>query len=125
MGCEALPALSSLACCLRTLSFTVSQRAVICTPSTAEKFSIREPPRPPVPITPMRTVPVGLKFTPAMLLEEPCERASPAPIPAREASFNKSRLEVLSIFLFLFPEFLDYLNHNGTTDHKYDTQYDC
>ena len=68
MGCEALPALSSLACVRSTLSFTVSHSAVICTPGTAEKLSTSELPRPPVPMTPIRTLSLGLNVISATLL---------------------------------------------------------
>src|SRR5450756_2926004 len=102
IGCEALPALSSLACVLSTLSLTVSHSAVMRTPGTAEKLSTSELPRPPVPMTPMRMVSWGLNGMSATLLPpEVWERARPAPSDASPASFNKSRREELSIALLL------------------------
>ena len=66
---------------------------------TAEKLSTRELPRPPVPITPMRTVDVGLNGTSAMLFAAGCVRPSPAPSDARPAILNKSRRVELFIGL--------------------------
>src|SRR5450759_3000586 len=103
MGCEALPALSNLACVRSTLSFTVSHSAVICTPGTAEKLFTCEFPRPPVPMTPMRMVSLGLNGTSAMLLPPAVwVRARPAPSDASPASFNKSRRE--EFFIAMAPK---------------------
>src|ERR1035437_5523438 len=102
MGCDALPALSNLACVLSTLSFTMSQSAVIRTPGTSEKLSTSELPRPPVPMTPMRMVSLGWNGISATLLPpDVCARPIEAPSDARPASVNKSRREVLSIVLLL------------------------
>jgi hypothetical protein len=98
MGCEALPALSNLACVLSTLSFTVSHSAVIRTPGTSEKLSTNELPRSPVPMTPTRMVSLGWNGISAMLLTPgDCARPREAPRDASPAIFNKSRREVLSI----------------------------
>src|ERR1017187_1296728 len=100
MGCEALPALSNLACVLRTLSFTVSHSAVIRTPGTPEKLSTSELPRSPVPMTPMRMVSLGWNGISATLLPpEVCARPRDAPSDASPARLNKSRREELSITL--------------------------
>src|ERR1017187_6470043 len=100
MGCEALPALSNLVCVLSTLSFTVSQSAVIRTPGTSEKLSTSELPRSPVPMTPMRMVSLGWNGISATLLPpEVCARPRDAPSDASPASLNKSRREELSITL--------------------------
>src|ERR1035437_6502605 len=116
MGCEALPALSNLACVRSTLSLTVSHNAVMRTPGTAEKLSTSELPRPPVPITPMRIVSWGLNGTSAMLLPPTaCVRARPAPSEASPASLSKSRREVLSIAWLLLPKFPNYLNDDDPT----------
>src|ERR1035438_1080149 len=127
MGCEALPALSNLACCLRTLSLMVSQSAVIRTPGTLEKLSISEPPRPPVPITPMRTSSRGLNFRSATLLLTAwfafCDRASPAPKPASDASFNKSRREESFMVLSLVPKFSHDLNQAKSAGNKDAAKY--
>ena len=118
MGCEAFPALSSLACVASTLSFTVSHSAVICAPGTSEKLSTSELPRPPVPMTPIRTFSLGANFRSATLLAADCDRARPAPSDARPATFNKSRLEKLSIALPLLPEFLNYPNDDEPADRE-------
>src|ERR1039457_5584154 len=102
MGCEALPALSNLACVLSTLSFTVSHRAVIRTPGTSEKLSTNELPRSPVPMTPTRMVSLGWNGISAMLLTPgDCARPREAPSDASPASLSKSRREELSITLLL------------------------
>src|SRR5450756_1541985 len=102
IGCEALPALSNLACVRSTLSLIVSHSAVMRTPGTAEKLSTSELPRPPVPMTPMRMVSWGLNGMSATLLPpEVWEREREAPSDASPASFNKSRREELSIALLL------------------------
>src|SRR6516164_9532222 len=118
MGCEAFPALSSLACVASTFSFTVSHRAVICAPGTIEKLSTSELPRPPVPMTPIRTFSRGVNFRSATLFAADCDRTRPAPSEASPATFNKSRLEKLSIALPLLPEFLDYLNDDEAADRE-------
>src|SRR5664279_3442929 len=117
IGCEALPALSSLACVLSTLSLMVSQSAVICTPGTDEKLSTSELPRPPVPITPMRTVSSFSNGTSAMLLPPAdCGRARAAPSVPSPANFNKSRRDELSIASLLLPEFSHHLNYDRPAD---------
>src|ERR1039458_1278830 len=101
MGCDALPALSNLACVRSTLSLTVSHRAAICTPGNTLKLSTSEFPRPPVPMPPAL-----------------CARARPAPSDAIPASFNKSRREELSIAWLLLPKSPDYLNHDKPADRE-------
>src|ERR1035438_7175079 len=119
MGCDALPALSNLACVWSTLSFTVSQSAAICTPGTTLKLSTSEFPRPPVPMTPIRTFSLGLNGSSAMLLPPPvCGRARVAPNDASPASFNKSRREEFSIASLLLPQFPDHLNHDKPADRE-------
>src|SRR5260370_12331812 len=118
MGCEAFPALSSLACVSSTLSFTVSHSAVICAPGTSEKLSTSELPRPPVPMTAIRTFSVGANFMSATLLAADCDRTRPAPSDASPASLNKSRREELSIASPLLPKFLNYPDHDEAADRE-------
>ena len=64
MGCDALPALSSLACVLEHLVLHgVAERGDLHARERRRSCRSANSPRPPVPMTPIRTVSLGLNFT--------------------------------------------------------------
>src|SRR5690349_9469537 len=108
------------ACAFSALSLTTSHKAAMETCGTAEKLPTSDPPRPPTPITPRRTVSFFSKGIPETLRPGCCasDEGAPRPAPAIAANRNRSRRPNRPEFIGLPPETFDHPDYDQSADDE-------